>query len=252
MDLQLQGRTALVTGASMGIGAGIARTLAREGVKVAITARRGELLEQLAAEIEAAGATRPLSILGDITDATDVARIAAEATTVLGQVDILVNAAGGSRPIKTDAPDSDWDEAFALNFTSARRLTQALLPAMRERRWGRVVNISGSMEPRSLNSATAAKAALHTWAKGLACDVAADGVTVNCIPPGRINSEQILNRLHPTEENRQAFIAKMIPIGYFGEPEDIANLVVFLASPLARYITGAVMPVDGGMRFSAM
>jgi len=252
MDLQLQGRTALVTGASMGIGAGIARTLAREGVKVAITARRGELLEQLAAEIEGAGATRPLIILGDITDAADVARIAAEATTALGQVDILVNAAGGSRPIKTDAPDSDWDEAFALNFTSARRLTQALLPAMRERRWGRVVNISGSMEPRSLNSATAAKAALHTWAKGLACDVAADGVTVNCIPPGRINSEQILNRLHPTEENRQAFIAKMIPIGYFGEPEDIANLVAFLASPLARYITGAVMPVDGGMRFSAM
>lgn len=251
MDLQLQGRTALVTGASMGIGTGIARVLAREGVRVAITARRGELLEQLATDIEGAGGIRPLIVLGDITDAADVARIAAEATAALGQIDILVNAAGGSRPTKPDASDADWDEAFALNFTSARRLTQALLPAMRTRRWGRVINISGSMEPRSLNSATAAKAALHTWAKGLACDVAPDGVTVNTIPPGRINSEQILNRLHPTEENRQAFIAKMIPIGYFGEPEDIANLVAFLASPLARYITGAVMPVDGGMRFSS-
>lgn len=251
MDLQLQGRTALVTGASMGIGAGIARVLAKEGVRVAITARRGELLEQLADEIEAAGATRPAIVLGDITDREDVARIAAEATAALGQVDILVNGAGGSRPTRTDAPDSDWDEAFALNFTSARRLTQTLLPAMRTRRWGRVINLSGSMEPRSLNSATAAKAALHTWSKGLACDVAPDGVTINCIPPGRINSEQIRNRLHPTEENRQAFIAKMIPIGYFGEPEDIANLVAFLASPLARYITGAVMPVDGGMRFSS-
>jgi 3-oxoacyl-[acyl-carrier protein] reductase len=252
MDLQLQGRSALVTGASMGIGTGIARVLAREGVRVAITARRGELLAQLADAIEQAGAVRPVVIVGDITDATDVARVAAEATQALGQVDILVNAAGASRPIRTDAPDAEWDDAFALNFDSVRRLTQSLLPAMRARRWGRVVNISGSMEPRSLNAATAAKAALHMWAKGLACDVAADGVTVNTIPPGRINSEQIRERLHPTEENRQAFIAKMIPIGYFGEPEDIANLVAFLASPLARYITGAVLPVDGGMRFSAM
>lgn len=252
MDLQLEGRTALVTGASMGIGAGIARVLAREGVRVAITARRTELLEQLASEIDTAGGSRPVIVVGDITDATDVARIATEATAALGQIDILVNAAGASRPIKPDAPDAEWDDAFALNFTAARRLTQALLPAMRARRWGRVINISGSVEPRSLNAATAAKAALHTWAKGLACDVAPDGVTVNTIPPGRINSEQILTRLHPTEENRQAFIAKMIPIGYFGEPEDIANLVAFLASPLARYITGAVMPVDGGMRFSAM
>ena len=251
MDLQLEGRTALVTGASMGIGTGIARVLAREGARVAITARRGELLTQLADDIERAGGARPAVLIGDITDAGDVARIAAEATEALGQVDILVNAAGASRPIAVDAPDADWDDAFALNFTAARRLTQALLPAMRARRWGRVINISGSVEPRSLNSATAAKAALHMWAKGLACDVAADGVTVNTIPPGRINSEQIRERLHPTEENRQAFIAKMIQIGYFGEPEDIANLVAFLASPLARYITGAVMPVDGGMRFSA-
>jgi 3-oxoacyl-[acyl-carrier protein] reductase len=252
MDLQLNVRTALVTGASMGIGAGIARVLARERARVAITARRAELLTELADDIERAGGARPVIIPGDITHADDVARIAADAVSALGQVDILVNAAGGSRPTRTDAPDADWDEAFALNFTSARRLTQALLPAMRARRWGRVINISGSMEPRSLNSATAAKAAMHTWAKGLACDVAADGVTINTIPPGRINSEQIRERLHPTEENRQAFIAKMIPIGYFGDPEDIANLVAFLASPLARYITGAVMPVDGGMRFSSM
>ncbi|SFH97295.1 3-oxoacyl-[acyl-carrier protein] reductase [Bosea sp. OK403] len=251
MDLDLASRTALVTGASSGIGAGIARVLAGEGAHVTVTARRGELLDKLVQEITAAGARPPAIVLGDVTNAGDVARIVSEATAALGRIDILVNAAGGSRPITTDAADAAWDEAFALNFTAARRLTEAVLPAMRARRWGRIVNISGSMEPRSLNAASAAKAALHLWAKGLAGDVAADGVTVNTIPPGRINSEQILNRLHPTEEARQAFIARNIPIGYFGEPEDIGHLVAFLASPQARYITGAVIPVDGGMRYSA-
>jgi 3-oxoacyl-[acyl-carrier protein] reductase len=251
MDLDLSSRTALVTGASSGIGAGIARVLAGEGAHVTVTARRGELLDKLVQEITAAGGRPPAIVLGDVTNADDVARIASEATAALGRIDILVNAAGGSRPIATDAADAAWDEAFALNFTAARRLTEAVLPAMRARRWGRIVNISGSMEPRSLNAASAAKAALHLWAKGLAGDVAADGVTINTIPPGRINSEQILNRLHPTEEARQAFIARNIPIGYFGEPEDIGHLVAFLASPQARYITGAVIPVDGGMRYSA-
>lgn len=251
MDLNLKGRTALVSGASTGIGTGIARVLAQEGVRVAITARRIDLLERLAAEIAGSGAEAPVVVIGDVTDAGDVTRIVAEAETALGHIDILVNCAGGSRPTHHDAPDADWDEAFALNFTAARRLTQAVLPSMRSGQWGRIVNISGSMEPRSLNAGSAAKAALHLWAKGLSCDVAADGITVNTIPPGRINSEQILGKLHPSEESRRAFIASNIPIGYFGEPEDIGHLVVFLASPLARYITGAVIPVDGGMHFFA-
>ncbi len=251
MNLDLASRTALVTGASSGIGAGIARVLAKEGALLAVAGRNAERLETLVREITAAGGRPPVVLLGDVTDAADIGRIAEEATKALGRVDILVNNAGGSRPLATDAADAAWDEAFALNFTAARRLTEALLPAMRARKWGRIVSISGSMEPRGLNAASAAKAALHLWAKGLACDVAADGVTVNTIPPGRINSEQILNRLHPTEEARRAFIARNIPIGYFGEPEDIGNLVAFLASPQARYITGAVIPVDGGMRFSA-
>ena len=251
MELHLKDRTALITGASSGIGNGIARSLAREGVRIAITARRPELLEQLAQEISDSGAVRPVVLAGDITHAEDAARIVHSATQALGALDILVNNAGGSRPIATHGVDEAWDEAFALNFTAARRLTELVLPSMRTRRWGRIINISGSMEPRSLNAATAAKAALHLWAKGLSCDVAAEGITINTIPPGRINSEQILNRLHPTAESRQTFIEKNIPIGYFGEPEDIANMVTFLASPLARYITGAVIPVDGGMHYFA-
>ena len=92
------------------------------------------------------------------------------------------------------------------------------LPAMRAARWGRIINLSGTMEPRSINAASAAKAALHLWAKGLSCDVAKEGITVNTIPPGRIESEQIMNKLHPTEEARREFIEKNIPIGYFGKP----------------------------------
>lgn len=251
MDLKLAGRTGLVTGASSGIGAGVARVLAAEGVKLAITGRRAEQLEALAASIHTQGGERPVVVAGDITRPDDVARIATEASERLGGIDILVNAAGGSRPLQAVVAEAVWEEAFLLNFVAARRLTEALLPSMQARRWGRIVNISGSMEPRSSNAATPAKAALHLWSKGLSCDVAKDGITVNCIPPGRINSEQTLTRLHPDPAGRQEFIDRNIPVGFFGEPEDIGHLVAFLASPLARYITGAVLPVDGGMHHFA-
>jgi 3-oxoacyl-[acyl-carrier protein] reductase len=250
MQLDIAGKVALVSGASSGIGMGISRVLAGEGVQLAITARKAEPLQRIADEIEDACGRRPLVVTGDVTLVADISRIVGETTQSLGPIDILVNCAGGSRPLSPDAGDSEWDEAFLLNFTSMRRMAGEVIASMRLRKWGRIINISGSMEPRSINAASAAKAALHLWAKGLASDVAADGVTVNTIPPGRINSDQILNRLHPTPEARTDFIDRNIPIGYFGEPEDIGHLVAFLASPLARYITGAVIPVDGGMRYS--
>lgn len=247
MDLQLEGKTCLVTGASTGCGAAVASVLAREGAIVVMTARRMQLMEVIADEIDAAGGQRPQLVTGDVMQADDIKRVCAEAAAAVGPIDILVNAAGGSRPIPVDAEDDIWQEAFDLNFHSCRRFTHQLLPSMRERGFGRVVAFSGSMEPRGLNAAIAAKAAIHLWAKGLSCDVAKDGVTINSIAPGRIKSEQILEKLHPTDESRQAFIDANIPMGYFGEAEDVGNAVAFLSSPLASYITGCVIPIDGGM-----
>ncbi|VEA61211.1 3-oxoacyl-[acyl-carrier-protein] reductase FabG [Serratia plymuthica] len=249
--MQLRNRVALVTGASEGIGAGMVRVLAAQGVTVVATARREERLLVLADEVERSGAPRPYAIAADITDAAALDSMLAQAARLVGTIDILINAVGGARPTALSEGDAGWEEAFALNFTPARRVTHALLPGMQAQGWGRIINISGSMEPRSLNAATAAKGALHLWAKGLASELAAQGITVNTLQPGRINSEQVREKLHPTEAARQAFIKQNIPIGYFGEPEDMAYLAAFLCSPLARYITGAVIPVDGGMHYFA-
>jgi 3-oxoacyl-[acyl-carrier protein] reductase len=247
MDLQLKGKTALVTGASMGIGRAIAKGLAAEGVRVCIAARRRPLLEELRREIAAAGG--PDATLVEIDVMTDDApsHLARAALDALGQVDILVNSAGGSKPaISIDASDSAWEEAMTLNFARVRQLTHALLPGMIEHKWGRVINISGKSEPERLIAATPSKAAIHAWAKGLSREVGRHGITVNSIPPGRIMSEQIRQKY--SEEFRARQSAEEIPVGRYGEPEELAALAVFLASPLAGYITGAVLPVDGGLR----
>ena len=246
MDLQLSGKTALVTGASRGIGRATALGLAREGARVALAARRVELLEELAHEMLKVGSAEPAILRADLYREGAAEQLGSEALAELGRVDILVNAAGGSRPLPFEATSEDWAEGMLLNFTRLRELTHALVPEMVKQGFGRIVNITGSSEPRGLNAANSAKAAVHAWAKGLSREVARHGITVNSIQPGRIMSEQIV-RMHPTEENRREFAEREIPIGRFGQPEELANLVVFLASPLAGYITGTVIPVDGGM-----
>ena len=242
MELGIRGRTALVTGASMGIGRGIATALTGEGVRLAVVARRRNLLEDLERELGA----KLVIIECDFLKPGAPEEIAAAALQGLGSVEILVNNAGGSRRFTLESSEAQWEEALTLNFTRQRQLTHRLLPQMIERKWGRVVNITGKSEPEGLNGAFAAKAAMHSWAKGLSREVGKHGITVNCVPPGRIISEQILRNYPP--EFRQRESEEDIPVGEYGQPSDIANLVCFLASPLARYITGAVIPVDGGLR----
>jgi 3-oxoacyl-[acyl-carrier protein] reductase len=247
MDMQLKGRTALVTGASAGIGRGIALALAAEGVKLALTARRVDRLREVAAEITAAGGPAPVLIEQDMYADDAAQRLASEAVKGLGRVEILVNNAGGSRSFKDlHVSEAQWQEAMTLNFHRPRQLADALIDQMIANRWGRIINITGKSEPEHVNGAFCAKAGMHSWAKGLSRMVGQHGITVNCVPPGRIHSEQIYRNYTP--EYRQWQCENEIPVGRYGEPEDMANLVTFLASPRASYITGAVIPVDGGLR----
>ena len=242
VELELAGRTALVTGASIGIGRGIALALAREGVRLAVAARRRNLLEKLQEET----GKKLVLIECDFLAEGAPERIAEAALAALGSVDILVNNAGGSRRFTLEASEAQWDEAMTLNFTRHRQLTHRLLAQMMARKWGRIINITGKSEPEGINGAFSAKAAMHAWAKGLSREVGRHGITVNSIPPGRIESEQILRNY--SAERRAKEEREEIPLGEYGKPEDIASLVCFLASPRARYITGTVIPVDGGMR----
>lgn len=246
MDLELTGKTALVTGASSGIGRGIALRLGREGAHLAIQGRSEERLKEVATEITDAGGAAPVIVVCELMDDDAAQRITGQAREGLGSVQILVNNAGGSRPLEIDSPDADWDEAFTLNFTRHRQLAAAVIPQMREAGWGRIVNITGKNEAAMLNGAVCAKAAMHAWSKGASKKVGHDGITINCVAPGKIMSTQILKNYSPEFRERQA--AEDIPVGRYGEPADMANLVTYLASPLAGYITGAVIPVDGGLR----
>ncbi|HEX4328717.1 MAG TPA: SDR family oxidoreductase [Burkholderiales bacterium] len=248
MKLDLTGRTALVTGASQGIGHMTARLLAEAGATVLGVARRQELIEKLAGEVKGPG--KILALQADLYQAGAPERTAAEAERILGRVDILMNAAGGSRPVPFEATNAQWEEGMTLNFFRIRELVHAIVPGMRKHKWGRIVTFTGTSEPKMLNAAFTAKAAVHVWSKGLSREVAADGVTINCLQPGRIRSEQIMKR-YPTPEAEAAYAKAEIPIGRFGEPIEIAALALFLASPQASYITGTVIPVDGGSSFFA-
>lgn len=247
MDLQIEGKVALVTGASIGIGTGIARVLAEEGCRLIITARRDDLLNGVADEIESAGHERPLAVKQDIMADDAAATLKQAVDDGYGQLDILVNNAGAMvlAPIGTD--EQVWIDIMNLKWWAARRVSDVFLPGMIERKYGRIINITGTMEPFGINAATCANAAVQAWSKGLSREHSKDGVTSNCIIPGRIHSEQN-KRGYPTVDDELAFAAQHIPAGEFGDPDDVGNLVAFVASPKARMISGSVMYVDGGMK----
>lgn len=247
MDLKLTGKTCLVTGASAGIGVGIARSVAREGVRLAILARRRDPMEVLADEIEGETGVRPVIIVADLTTPDAPATVQAAIQAAFGGLDILVNNAGLSSKPEVIARDEVWNAGFDLKFTTLRRLTNAFLPGMRAQGWGRIVNITGIVEPYATSAALTACAAVHAWSKGLSRDVGKHGITLHCVQPGRIMSEQIVAH-DPTEEARREFAQREIPVGRFGNPEELADVVTFLASPRTNYMTGTVIPVDGGIK----
>jgi len=254
MELGLKGKRALISGASGGIGRETAKLLAEEGAETIVIGRRQAELESLAREITDKGGSRPVIVVEDITKRDAIARVRDKVIGEKGGVDLLINNLGQARPFEIETPDSDWDEAFELNFTPPRKLTEAFLAGMRERKFGRIINLTSTSEPTHVSGSNTSKAALVIWAKGLSRLVARDGVTVNCVTPGILITAQILNhvmpRQMPTDADKQRFLETEIPMRHFGEPADAANLIAFLCSDKAKYLTGQRIYVDGGWKRS--
>ena len=249
MDLELDGKIALITGASGGIGRATAKLLAREGVQTIVVARGEPQILELASEIEAEGRPRPMVLVEDLNQRDSFARVRDRVLERFGHVDILVNNLGQGRPLSWDSPDSAWDEAFALNFTPPRKLAEAFIPAMRERKFGRIVNLTATLEPPNVSGSMTSKAAVQVWSKGLSRVLGRDGITVNCVSPGIVMTDQIrrvLPRWLPTKEDQNKWLEQEVPMRRFGEPDDVARLICVLCSPLADYITGQRIYVDGG------
>ena len=239
----LTGKGALVTGASGGIGGGIAKALHGQGAHVAISGTRTDRLEQLAAELGSRVSVLPC----DLRDRPAVAQLPGAAEKVLGQVDILVNHAGITHDnLFMRMKDEEWDDVIAVNLTSVFVLTRGILRGMMRRRYGRIINIgsiSGVIGNPGQANYAASKSGLVGMTKSLAREIASRGITSNCIAPGFIETPMtsVLN------EKQVAAISSVIPAGIFGKPVDIAAAVVYLASDEAHYVTGQTLHVNGGM-----
>lgn len=256
MDLGIKGRVALVTGGSRGLGRHAALSLAREGVDVAICGRTESTLRDTVGELEALGA-RALGVAADVSDASAMGALHREVAAGLGEVDILVNNAGGSRA-REDIADlalDDFRAAFDLNLFGGFQLMREVIPHMRRQGWGRIINIASiyGREHGGNLSYMSAKAALIGATKHAALSLVADGVMVNSIAPGSISHpqgswERFQNDNPP--EVVADFISRNLPMGKFGWPEPVGDLVAFLASERAGLITGACIVVDGGQGHS--
>ncbi len=257
MDLGLRGRTALVGGASAGLGLASANRLAAEGCRLAMWSRGGEALEKAASEIRKRHSVEVVTIAGDATDPATPARVAAEARDRLGPIDVVVLNAGGPPPSEAAATKSDeWRQAFQLLAITPIELATLLLPDMRARRWGRVVAIlSSSIRApiAELSYSNSGQSALAAWLKTISIEVAPDGVTVNGVMPGRLDTARVawLDRARAeksgktVEEIRRQF-ESAIPAGRYGDPDELGAYVAWLCSEPARYQTGTFVTIDGG------
>jgi len=258
----LGGKVAIVGGSSQGIGYAIARRLAGDGADVALVARRAEPLAAAAARIRDETGRRVVTVAADIRKAADCARIIAEPLAQFGRLDILVNN-DGAPPLGElmSFDDAAWDKAWQQNFMSVVRLTRAAVPAMRTAGGGRIVNITALsvLQPmQKFGLSVATWAGVIGYAKTLSLEVAADNITVNTICPGRIATGRLAKVFGPdgtgAVEQDEAIgkLEQQIPLGRFGEPEEVAALVAMLVSEAGGYITGATLHVDGGRRASLL
>jgi len=239
----LEGKCALVTGASGGIGSEIAKALAKQGAKVALSGTRVDALEKVKAEIGDKAVITP----GDLGNAEATDKLLKDAETALGQIDILVNNAGLTRDnLAMRMKDEDWQKVIDVNLTAGFRLSRAVMRGMMKRRWGRIIGITSIVgvtgNPGQANYA-AAKAGMIGMSKALAAEVASRGITVNCVAPGFIATPMT----DALTEDQKARLLPAIPLGRLGTIGDIAAAVVYLASEEAAYVTGQTLHVNGGM-----
>jgi len=239
----LAGKSALVTGASGGIGSAIARALHGSGAVVALTGRNVDALAALAGELD----ERAHVIVGDLADAEAVTAVAKAAEEALGTVDILVNNAGLTRDnLMMRLKDDDWLAVLEVNLTAAFRLSRAVLRGMMRNRWGRIISITSIVgvtgNPGQANYA-ASKAGMIGMSKSLAAEIASRGITVNCVAPGFI----VTPMTETISEGAWNKLVESIPAGRLGAPEDVAACALFLASDEAAYVTGETLHVNGGM-----
>ncbi len=257
MDLGLRDKVALVTAASKGLGRAAAMELAREGAAVAIAARTAAGVEAAAAEIRAATGARVLAVTADVSREADLIRLAGEVTAIYGRIDVLVNNAGGPPPGRfSEVSDEDWLHAAELTLLSAVRLTRLVLPGMRARRWGRIVNITSISVKQPIATlvlSNALRSGVVAMAKTLAGEVAAEGVTVNNVCPGYFLTDRVRNLAQHTAQAEGRAVSEVlaaqeaaVPMQRIGRPEELAAMIAFLASERAAYITGATIQVDGG------
>jgi 3-oxoacyl-[acyl-carrier protein] reductase len=250
VDLGLANRAALVMGASRGIGRGVAAALAREGARVAIASRSAERVESTAAELreETGGELAPFK--ADTDDLERLAELPGEVAARLGPVEVLVTNTGGPPPGQAlDHSVEEWERAYRSLVLAPRVLTEAVLPEMRERGIGRIVNVGSTSTEEvipGLALSNVHRSAAVAYFKTLAREVAADGVTVNTVATGRIATDRLVELAGSMEAVAER-ARQEVPAGRLGTPEEYGDLVAFLASDRAGYITGAVIPIDGGL-----